>query len=269
MSARSALPVIATATTAALLLAGCTSTESTDSDGSKISLVSSGKLTTCTHLPYEPFQFKEGKKIVGFDVDLVDLVAEELDVEQEIVDTPFDGIQSGEDLNIRKCDVAAAGMTITKVRDENMDFSAPYFEATQALITKKGEPYRSLADLRGKRLAVQEKTTGEVYAKEHGDGVKVVQFEDLALLLTAVKTGQVDAGINDNGVLYDYVRDNPDTDVSAEFDTGETYGIGVRTGNDALRKKIDEVLEKARDDGRYDAIYKKWFGAAPKKTEKS
>jgi polar amino acid transport system substrate-binding protein len=95
--------------------------------------------------------------------------------------------------------------------------------------------------------------------------VTTVQFEDVALLLTAVKTGQVEAAINDNGVLFEYVRKNPDTTVTAEFDTGEQYGIGVRTGNDALRKKIDAVLSKAKSDGSYDRIYKKWFPAATKK----
>ncbi|MEU8825593.1 basic amino acid ABC transporter substrate-binding protein [Streptomyces sp. NPDC048636] len=263
MSARSALPVTAIAAASALL-AGCTSTASSGSGGSDISLVQSGKLTTCTHLPYAPFQSKEGDKIVGFDVDLVDFIASALKVKQEIVDTPFEGIQSGEDLNANKCDVAAAGMTINEVREKNLDFSDPYFEATQALVTKKGKPYSSLGDLDGRKLAVQQGTTGEVYAQKHAKGAKLVQFEDLALLLTAVKTGQVDAGVNDNGVLYDYVKDNPDTEVTAEFNTGEQYGIAVRTGNDALRKKINKVLKQARSDGRYDRIYKKWFGTAPK-----
>ncbi|MET8010407.1 ABC transporter substrate-binding protein [Streptomyces sp. NPDC005271] len=264
MFARSALPVIAVAATVTLL-AGCTSTASQGSSGSDISLVKSGKLTTCTHLPYPPFQSRQGKKIVGFDVDLVDLVASALDVKQEIVDTPFEGIQSGEDLNANQCDVAAAGMTINEVREKNLDFSDPYFEATQALLTKKGASYKALGDLKGKKLAVQQGTTGEQYAQRHAKGAKLVQFEDLALLLTAVKTGQVDAGIDDNGVLYDYVKDNPDTEVTAEFNTGERYGIAVRTGNDALRKKVNKVLGDARADGRYDRIYRKWFGTAPKK----
>lgn len=260
---RHVLPVIATAA-ALVAMTGCTSTESTGTDGSKIELVNSGKLTTCTHLPYEPFQSRQDNKIVGFDVDLVDLVAKELKVTQEIVDTPFEGIQTGEDLNARKCDVAAAGMTITPVREENLDFSAPYFDATQALVTKKGSSYGSLASLKGKKLGVQQGTTGEEYAKKNGDGVETVQFEDVALLLTAVKTGQVDAAVNDNGVLFEYVRKNPDTEVTAEFETGEQYGVGVRTGNDALRKQIDDVIKAARSDGRYDEIYKKWFPAAPK-----
>ncbi|MFG3541906.1 MULTISPECIES: ABC transporter substrate-binding protein [Streptomyces] len=268
MSARSVLPAMATATatlTAVAVLAGCTSTKPSASGGGELELVKSGKLTTCTHLPYEPFQVRKGDAVVGFDVDLVDLVAKKLDVTQEIVDTPFEGIQSGEDLNARKCDLAAAGMTITPVRAKNLDFSVGYFDATQAMIAKKGSSFTSLASLEGKKLGVQQGTTGETYAQKNAKGVTTVQFEDLALLLTAVKTGQVDAAVNDNGVLFEYVRKNPDTQVTAEFDTGEEYGIGVRTGNDALRKEIDAVIASAKSDGSYDRIYKKWFPAAPKK----
>lgn len=265
MSARPALPVIAAAAATVLALAGCTSTKSSGSSGSDIKLVKDGKLTTCTHLPYPPFQSKQGDRVVGFDVDLVDLVAADLGVKQDIVDTPFEGIQSGEDLNINKCDLVAAGMTINPVREKNLDFSDPYFKATQALITKKGKPYRTLGSLKGKKLGVQQGTTGEEYARKQSKGVELVQFEDLGLLLTAVKTGQVDASIGDNGVLYDYVKSNSDTQVTAEFDTGESYGLGVRTGNDALLLKVNKVLKAATSDGRYDKIYQKWFGTAPKK----
>ncbi len=250
--------------TAALAVTGCSSTKpAADANGSEVRLVKSGQLTTCTHLPYEPFQFKKGQEIVGFDVDIVDLVAKELKVGQEIIDTPFEGIQSGEDLNAGKCDLAAAGMTITDVRKQNLDFASPYFDATQALITKKGAGHASLADLDGKKLGVQASTTGEEYAKKEAKGAELIQFEDLALLLTAVQTGQVAAGIGDNGVLYDFAKQNADLEVVTEFDTGEQYGIGVRKGNTALREKIDAVVKEARGDGRYDAIYAKWFGTAP------
>ncbi|MFC9228739.1 transporter substrate-binding domain-containing protein [Streptomyces decoyicus] len=263
MSARSALPVIAAAA-AIVVLAGCSSTKSDGKKGSGgLELVSSGTLKTCTHLPYAPFQVKKDGKVVGFDVDLVDLVAKDLGVKQEIVNTPFEGIETGQDFTIRKCDLAAAGMTITSARDKVMDFSDPYFNATQALLTKSGKPFKKVEDLKGKKLGYQKATTGGIYAKKHGKGVELVEFEDLGLLLTAVKSGQVAAGINDNGVLFDYVKQNPDTEVTAEFNTGEHYGIGVRTGNDVLRKKINAVIKKAKSDGSYDRIYKKWFGTTP------
>ncbi|MCP2169896.1 transporter substrate-binding domain-containing protein [Goodfellowiella coeruleoviolacea] len=235
------------------------------SNGASVPLIQAGSLTTCTHLPYKPFQFAQDGKTVGFDVDLVDLVAKDLGVTQQIVDTPFEGIESGEDLNTNKCDLAAAAMTITDVRKKSMDFSEGYFDANQALLVKKGAGYDSLDKLRGKKLGVQLGTTGEKYATENKDkyGYEIVQFEDLGLEQTAVLTGQIDAGINDNSVNLDFVKSNPDVEVSAEFPTGEQYGIGVRKGNEQLRAKINEVLQKAKTDGTYDTIYEKWFGKKP------
>jgi polar amino acid transport system substrate-binding protein len=254
----------------ALVLAGC-GEDGGDSGngggdaggGSGVELVNEGTLTNCTGLPYKPFEFEEGGEVVGFDIDLIDLVAEELGVDQEVVDTPFDGIQSGADFNTGKCDVSSAGMTITDERKQNIDFSDPYFDATQALIAKKGSGIAELDALNGKRLGVQNSTTGQLYAQENAKGAELVVYEDLGLLLTAVETGQVDAGINDNGVLYDWVKEKTDFEVTAEFDTGEQYGMGVRKGNTALLDVINKVLADAKSSGEYDTIYEKWFGTKP------
>jgi polar amino acid transport system substrate-binding protein len=136
----------ALAVSAAFLLTACgggsdtgatsTSAPAGSASASGIKLINPGKLTTCTNLPYEPFQFKQGDKVVGFDVDIVDLAAKKLGVTQDIVDIDFAVIKSGAALNAGKCDVAAAGMTITPERQQNIDFSDPYFDATQALLAK-------------------------------------------------------------------------------------------------------------------------------------
>lgn len=256
------------ALTLAVLSAGCaqpTGGGGEAADGA-VELVQPGFLTTCTHLPYEPFQFDKDGKTVGFDVDLVDFVARDLGVQQKIVDAPFDeGIQSGESLNSNQCDVAAAAMTITDVRKQNLDFSDPYFNAEQALLVKKDSGTTDLAQLRGKKLGVQVGTTGQEYAEKNKDqfGYEVVVFDDLALEETAVQTGRVDAAINDNGVLLNFSKNNPDTQVTTEFATGDKYGIGVRKGNAALLKQVNESLKKAKESGEYDAIYEKWFGKKP------
>lgn len=236
------------------------------SDG--VRLVKSGTLTTCTHLPYPPFQFEQGGKVVGFDVDLVDLVAKKLGVTQQIVDTPFEGIKSGQDLNTGKCDIAAAGMTITEERKKVIAFSDPYFDATQALLVKTGSGIDSLDDLKGKRLGVQSGTTGKDYVdKNKPAGVRVTEFEDLGTELQALGTGQVDAIVNDLPVLLHHIKNNPGAfEVTAEFDTGEQYGFGIKKdGNAELLKTVNQVLADARSDGTYDRLYEKWFGRKPSK----
>jgi polar amino acid transport system substrate-binding protein len=257
--------VLASTALLATVLGGCAqSIEKSDSAGGKLQLITQGELGVCTFLPFKPFQFKEGGKIVGFDVDLIDLVAKDLKVKQSITDTPFEGIESGEALNSQKCDLAAAGMTITPERQQAMDFSKPYFNSTQALLTKN-RSIDSLEKLRGKKVGVQQGTTGEVFAEKNKDryGYDTVQFEDTGLQLTAVKTGQVDASVNDNGVVYAFAKDNPDTAVTHEFKTGEQYGYAVQKGNKALLAKINQVLDKAKQDGAYAKIFQKWFGKKP------
>ena len=246
----------------ALTLAACGGSNG-GTTASGIPIVAKGKLTTCTHLPYQPFQVKQGDKIVGFDVDLVDLVAKKLGVEQNIVDISFETIQSGEAMNSGQCDVAAAGMTITDIRKQKFDFSDPYFEATQALLVKKGSTITSLDNVSGKKIGVQSGTTGADYTNAHAKGAEIITFDDLALEEQAVKNGTVDAGVNDNGVLYDFVKSNPDTAVSAEFKTNEFYGIGVKKGSTALLTAINDTLKTAVQDGTYAQIYQKWFGKAP------
>jgi len=248
----------------AVVLAGCaTGGDKAELEGGA-QVVEEGKLTVCTHLPYEPFEFKEGGKVVGFDVDLMNLVAEDLGLEVKVFNTPFEGIETGQSMNVGDCDVAAAGMTITDSRAEVMDFSDGYFEATQALLVKKGSGIESLDDLQGKTLGVQVSTTGRLYAEENApEGVEIKIFEDLAVLTTAVKSGSIPAAVNDNSVLYDYVADNPELAVATEFDTGESYGFAVaKDNNDALLETINEVLATAKEDGTYDKLYAKYFPEA-------
>lgn len=244
-----------------LAVAGCAKEDTSTTTESGIELVKEGTLTVCTHLPYEPFQYNKGGETVGFDVDLMDLVAKDLDLEQTIVNTPFETIETGQAMATGKCDIAAAGMTITEERDKVIDFSDPYFNATQALLTKKGAGYDSLESLEGKTLGVQIGTTGQEYANDNApEGVELKVFEDLALLLEAVKNGSIDAGINDNTVLIGYAEQNPDTEMTVEFDTGEQYGFGVAEGESAdLLDAVNKAFADAHEDGTYEKLFKKYF----------
>ncbi|MGB7819033.1 MAG: transporter substrate-binding domain-containing protein [Ornithinibacter sp.] len=261
MNTRHVTTFLAAGALAASLTACATETSTSDSG---VNVITDGKLTICTSLPYEPFEFEEGNEIVGFDIDLVNMIAEANDLEPAIVVTGFEGIQSGQALNSGKCDLAAAGMTITEARAEAIDFTDPYFDATQALLTKD-ESIDSLEALDGKTLGTMTGTTGEKYATENApEGVTLVAFENLGLQTSAVKSGQIDAIIQDNGPLLDYAKKNPDTFVTAEFATGEQYGFAVKKdGNAELLASANKVIADAKADGSYDEVYATWFGDAP------
>ena len=245
----------------ALSAAACAKEDTSTTTGSGITLVEDGTLTICTHLPYEPFEFTAGDEVVGFDPDVLEIAAEAEGLDTEVVDIGWETIVSGEALNTGQCDVGAGAMTITPEREAVMDFTDPYFEATQALMTKTGSGITDLEQLAGKSVAVQDGTTGSDYVTENApEDTEIISFEDSALMMQAVRTGKVDAGVNDNGLLNYFVSQNPDVEVTTEFKTGESYGFSVKKdGNDELLAAINDAI--ASDE--YDTVYEKWFGTAP------
>ncbi|MFJ4199369.1 transporter substrate-binding domain-containing protein [Streptomyces sviceus] len=256
-----------TATAGLLLVAACTSSDDGGS-GSKtaaggVELVKGGQLTTCTHLPYPPFQSEIDGKVQGFDVSLIDLVAKDLGVKQKILDTPFENFKTGAFLNSGTCDLAAAGMTITEERKKNVDFSDPYFDATQALLVAKGSGISSLADAKAKKvkLGAQAQTTGEDYVKAHG--FDPVSFESSDAVLNGLRSGQVKAVVIDYPVVQGWLKDKANADafqVADNINTGEQYGFTVKKGNTKLLAAINKALSAAKADGTYKKLYEKWIG---------
>ena len=256
---------------APLALTACGSGSSSQSSSSSAGpqLVDQGKLTVCTHLSYKPFEFKNGSgQVVGFDMDLAKLAAKRLGTTVNIVDIDFASITSGAVFAAKKCDIAMGAITITDERKQTVNFSKPYFSATQALLVKKASGISDLSGLNGKNLGVQTDTTGQIYAQKHqsGNGYQTVVFDDLSTELGGVQSGRVDGVINDNGPLLDFSKSNPDFAVVKEFDTGEQYGF-VGQKDDANAAKImnvfNKALAKAVSDGAYKQSYKKWFGSEP------
>ncbi|GAA4231948.1 polar amino acid transport system substrate-binding protein [Streptosporangium album] len=271
---RRAVAVGAVVVAGALGLSACGGggTTSANSDGAASAaggpkLVTPGKLTTCTNLPYEPFQFKEGDKTVGFDVDIVDLAAKKLGLTQEIVDIDFAVIKSGAAMAAGKCDVAAAGMTITPERRANITFSEPYFDATQALLAKKGLGVKTLDEIKAKnlKLGAQASTTGLEYVKKQGLNPK--EFADSPKELLGLQSGQADVIVQDLPVVLTWLKKPEIADkfeLVASLDTGEQYGIGLKKQADpVLLKAINDAITTAKSDGTYEKIFVKWFGKKP------
>ena len=272
---RSRLALTVAAAASALALTACstggTPAAPAASNADGVALVNAGKLTVCTHLSFKPFQFKDASnQVVGFDVDLMDLVAKKLGVTQEIVDIDFASMTSGAVFAAGKCDAAAGAITITDARKQSILFTDPYFKATQALLVKKDSQIKDLPDLAGKKIGVQTDTTGQKYAEAQkaANGYTTIVYDDSPSQLNAGLAGNVEAVINDNAVVYDFAKDNTAMTVVKEFDTKEQYGFLVKK-DDANATKlagvINGVLQASVTDGTYNTIYKKWFGVdAPK-----
>ncbi|WP_406362002.1 transporter substrate-binding domain-containing protein [Streptomyces sp. NBC_01579] len=261
------IAVICAAVALALPLSACSSS----SDGATVKgakLIKSGQITTCTHLPYAPFQSEKDGKVVGFDVSMIDLVAEDLGVKQEVVDKSFETIKTGADLNASVCDVAAAGMTITDERKQNLDFSDPYFDATQALLARKGVKAASVEDITEQKLKLgsQSSTTGEDFAHEHGADPQ--SFESSDAELNGLRTGQVDVIVQDYPVVQNWLKDPANSakfEIVGNLDTGEQYGFAVRKdGNPKLLAAINQAIKDAKSDGTYKKLYEQWIGPMPK-----
>lgn len=228
-------------------------------------LVNEGQLTVCSEIPYPPFEMEgEDGEFTGFDIDLITAIAEELDLETNVVNTGFDGIQSGSAMAAGTCDIAASAMTITEDREENLDFSEPYFRSDQSLLVKIDSEITTLADLAGKNIGVQAETTGAAYAEENApDDATITEFPSGADAILALQGGQVDAVLQDLGPNADAASKDDTVTVIETYPTEENYGFAVaEEGREALLEAVNEALQTLRDNGTYDEIFDEYFPGA-------
>lgn len=226
-----------------------------------LSLVSEGSLTVCSDIPYEPFEMEaEGGGYTGFDMDLMRAIAEGMGLELAVQDTGFDALQSGAALAAGQCDIAASAMTITEERDENLDFSDPYYDSLQSLLVPTGSDITSIEDLSGKNVGVQQGTTGQAYAEENApDDAELISFPSDAELYPAIQAGNVDAVLQDLPVNITHTQEG-DFEIVEEFDTAEQYGFAVQEeGSEALLEEVNAQLQELRDNGTYDELYDEYF----------
>ena len=181
-----------------------------------------------------------------------------MDVDLTIRDQAFDGLQSGLALNSNQCDMAASAMTITEDREANLDFSDPYYDSEQSLLVPTGSDIAGIDDLDGKKVGVQQGTTGKAYAEENATGADLVSLPSDAEMFQAIKAGQVDALLQDLPVNIEHTKGG-DFEVVETYKTDESYGLAVKQGNTSLLDEVNNALSEMRDDGTYDKIYDKYF----------
>ncbi len=250
----------------ALALTACGSDDSGDGGGgdggsasSDLQLINDGQLTVCSDIPYPPFEFQKGGEYTGFDMDLMTKIAEGLDLELNVQDSAFEGLQSGLSLNSGQCDVVASAMTITDARAKNLDFTDGYYDSKQSLLVPVDSDIASIDDLSGKKVGVQQGTTGKTYTEENApDDAEIVAFPSDGEMFQAIQAGQVDALLQDLPVNLDHTKDGK-FKIVEKYSTEEQYGFAVKKGNTALKDAINEQLQALRDSGDYDTIYDQYF----------
>ena len=259
---------LSAALAAALLLAGC-SHENAQQNAASAQTGAAQEYIVATDAAYAPLEYMEGEQVVGFSRDILAAAGEKEGIKFNFVNTPFEGIFA----NVQKgdSDVALASITITDERKQIVDFTDPYFEATQMIVTAdKGSDIKSFADLKTRSVSVQNGTTADLILQDlQGKDSKLIRrFENMPLAFKELAAGGVDATVGDNGVVQYFVANNPGVKYNMFVDPPfpkEQYGFALKKGrNDGLREKINKGLAAIKADGTYAKIEQKWFdkGAA-------
>lgn len=231
-----------------------------ESAGSEMTLVQPGILTVCADVPYPPFSFEEGGEYTGFDIELISEIASGMNLDVVVKDIGFEGLQSGAALAAGTCDIGAAAMTITEDREENLDFSDPYYESLMSLLVAKDADISSISDLSGKAVGVKQGTTGENYAQENvPEDAEIVSYPSNSELYPALKSGAVDGVLQGLPANLQHLEGGAFV-IAEELETDEQYGYPVaEEGSEALLKGVNEQLAELRDNGTYQKIYDKYF----------
>lgn len=217
-----------------------------------------------TEATFPPFEFTDDDdNIIGFDIDIIEYIAEDNGWDIEVIHLPFDSLI--ESLETDKLDIVVAAMTILPDRAERVLFSEPYYDASQVMVVRENEDrifaVEDIADL-GLKVAVQMGTTGAfegegIFGDENHPNLK--QFKRANEAFLELKNGRADLVIIDEPVAKNYLAQLGGMKLLGNPFTNEQYGIAVQKTDTKTMAKINASLEKMVSCGAYDALFKKWF----------
>jgi arginine/lysine/histidine transporter system substrate-binding protein len=217
----------------------------------------SSKLTVATNAEFEPFEYMDGSKIVGIDVDIVNEIAKDMGKTPDIQNMAFDSVVTAAAAG--KTDLGVAGITKTAEREKSVDFSDPYYDAQNVVIVKTANTSVMDKDsLKGKKIAVQKGTTGDVLATGITGDSNVERFDATADAVTELKNGKVEAVIIDSFPAQKIIKQNTDLKLSGESFSSEQYCIAIKKGNKTLLNEVNKEIKKMKDNGDLDKIIKKY-----------
>lgn len=217
--------------------------------------------TVGTSAGFPPFEYVEDGEIVGFDIDLMKAIGEEMGFEVEFQDIAFDSLIPA--LKTGNIDIVAAGMTITEQREQAVDFTNSYYSANQSVIVQE-DSEMNISVLYGDHdISVQTGTTGDLWVTENlkDQGIltgEVKRYDTFVLCVSDLVNGNVDAVVLDEPVAQRYAEIRP-VEIVGVIVTGENYGLAVNDGNTELRETLNEGLRRIRESGKMDELVEKHF----------
>jgi polar amino acid transport system substrate-binding protein len=237
-------------TLASLLLTGCAQ----QAQPTKIRIA-----TDATWPPFESIN-EQTKEIEGFDIDLMNAIADKAGLDIEFVNVAWDPLLAG----IAQCqyDVAISAMTITEDRKKQMLFSDPYFYAGQIVtIHIDNTEIASKYDLSGKVVGAQIGTTGSFEVEKIG-GATLRTYDDIGLAFQDLMNRQIDAVVADNPLALGYVGENPNKlKTAGDVFTDENYGIAICNSKTDLLPKINAGLQAVKEEGLIEQLVEKWLSS--------
>ncbi|WP_299804033.1 basic amino acid ABC transporter substrate-binding protein [uncultured Shewanella sp.] len=240
---KSVLVIASLGLTGALMLTGCGKSDDV--------------LVVGTNASFPPFEYvggASGDEIMGFDIDLAKQIAKDAGKTLKVENMNFDSLIVA--LNAGKVDFIASGMTITPERQASVNFSEPYYEATQmVLVNKDNNSIKSLEDLKGKHIAVQLGSTGDIMAKSYSQ--QVTAFNSGFEAVMELRNSKVDLVLFDSEPAISFLEKNPqlkmvELDFSPEF-----YGFAVAKDKVELLDSINNSLSIMKQNGGYEALVNK------------
>jgi ABC-type amino acid transport substrate-binding protein len=226
-----------------------------------------GKITVASNMAYPPFEFSPKGEPRGFDIDLMNEVAKRAGFEVEYDNVQFDSILRGLDADL--FDAAISAMTITKEREQQIDFSDPYFNADQALLVASDSDVHSIDGMAGATVGVQEGSTGQMEAEELRNGEQIGEikpYRTIGKAFASLEEGEVQGVIYDLSAAHSKIAESDGEIRFVEpISTGEQYGIAFPKDS-PLVDPVNQALGEIKDDGTYEKLYKKWIGMPPEET---
>jgi glutamate transport system substrate-binding protein len=208
-----------------------------------------------------PFGFKNPQSgdIEGFDVDVGKAVAGELGVKPKFIEAISDNripfLKDG------TADLILSTMTINAERDQEIDFSEPYFIARGSILVKKSDSsINGIEDLAGKQVCTALGSTYEETLKAKAPKAKRRLVDGYSECLELIQNGAVDAISTDDAILSGMIKQDDTLKLVGDPLTTEPYGAGIKEGDTAFKEFVDEAIQKFKDDGRWAATYEKWVG---------